>query len=206
MKMIMTGAVLLGVATAFAACGSSSKTSTTPAAATTAATKAAATTPSATTAGGTTPAATKASASPSAVAATSAPTDNSGGDTCKYLSASEASVLLPNPGPARVTSADTPAAKQTSCVWGNLTTEGIAIIVNDIKISAAIDAIKSKLDTDVIEKISGLGDGGGFQTKTGTAVSVLFVKGSTQVLLSVSGTAVNADAVASTAKKIAAGL
>ena len=77
------------------------------------------------------------------------------------------------------------------------------MIVNDVKISAALDAIKSKLKDDVVEKIDGLGDAGGFETKGADAVSVVFVKGSKQVLLTVSGTSVNADAVAAAAKKIA---
>lgn len=208
MKTMMAGAVLLGLATVLAGCGgSSSKTSTTPAASAAASTKAAATTPNATNASGTTPAATKASASPSAAAPTTAPADTSGGgDTCKYLSASEASALLPNPGAAKVTSADTPAAKQTTCSWGTGTTNRIIVLVNEVKISAAIDSIKSSLAGDLVEKIDGLGDAGGFQTKDADAVSVVFIKGSTQVLLSVSATGVNADAVAAAAKKIAGGV
>lgn len=207
MKMILAGAVLLGLATAVAGCGGSdSKTSTTPAASTAASTKAA-TTPSTTNASGTAPAATKASASPSAAAPTSAPAGNSGGgDTCKYLSASEASTLLPNPGPAKVTSADTPAAKQTTCSWGAGTTDRILLIVNEVKITAAISAIKGKLEGEFVEKIAGLGDVGGFETKTPDAVSVVFIKGNKQVLLSVSRTGVNADAAAAAAKKIADGL
>ena len=207
MKAVIAGAILIGVATALAGCGGSdSKTSTTPAASVAVSTKAAATTPSATTAGGTAPAATKASASPSA-APTSAPADtSSGGDTCKYLSASEASALLPNPGAAKVTSADTPVAKKTICSWGTGTTNRVILVANEVKISAAVDAIKSEMAGELVEKIDGLGDAGGFQTKDADAVSVLFLKGNTQILLSVAATGVNADAVAAAAKKIAAGL
>jgi hypothetical protein len=58
----------------------------------------------------------------------------------------------------------------------------------------------------VVETVPGLGDGGGFETKTADAVTVVFIKGSTLISLSVSATAVNADAVVAAAKKIAAGL
>ena len=101
---------------------------------------------------------------------------------------------------------DTPAAKQTTCSWGTPTTAQILIIVNELKISAAISAIKGKLEGDLKEKIAGLGDVGGFQTKTPDAVSVVFIEGNTQVLLQVSATGVNADAAAAAAKKIAGGL
>jgi hypothetical protein len=190
----MSVTVLFAVAAALAACGgSSSKTTTTPAASAAASTKSPAATPGAT----------KASASPSAAAPTSS---SAGGDTCTYLSPSDASALLANPGAAKVTNADTPATKQTTCSWGAGATNRIILVVNDIKVSAALSAIRGKMDTDVIEKIAGLGDAGGFQTKDADAVSVLFVKGSKQVLLSVAATGVNADAVVAAAKKIAAGL
>ena len=195
MKILMAGALLTGLAAALAGCGGSdSKSATTPAASAAASTKAA------TTASGSTPAATKAVASPSA-AATSAPSSSGGGD-CNYLSDADASALHPNAGAGKVKSVDTPAAKQTTCQWATIS-DGIFMIVNDVKISAALDAIKSKLKDDVVEKIDGLGDAGGFETKGADAVSVVFVKGSKQVLLTVSGTSVNADAVAAAAKKIA---
>jgi hypothetical protein len=195
----MAGAVFLGVAAAIAGCGgSNSKTSTTPAASAAATTKVAATTPSATKSSGTTPA---------AAAPTSASAANSGGgDTCKYLSADEASALLANPGAARVTSADTSAAKQTTCSWGVGTTNRIMLVANDFKISAAVGAIKTKMDTELVEKVDGLGDVGGFQTKDADAVTVVFLKGNMQIALAVSATGVNADAVLAAAKKIAAGL
>jgi len=59
---------------------------------------------------------------------------------------------------------------------------------------------------DIVETIPGLGDGGGFETKTADAVTVTFIKGSTVVLLGVQTTGVNADAVVAVAKKIADGI
>ena len=63
--------------------------------------------------------------------------------------------------------------------------------------------IKKDLNDTGVEKIDGLGDLGVFETKDAGTVSVVFLKGNTQVLLTVSGTSVNADAVAAAAKKIA---
>ena len=203
MKVIIAGAVLLGLATALAGCGGSdSKTSTTPAASVAAPTKAAGTTPGATTAVGATP---SAAAPTSAAASTSS---SGGGDTCKYLSASEATALVANAGAVKVTAVDAAAAKQTSCTWGNLRpgSDGISLIVNEFKISAAVNAIKTKMDSELVEKVDGLGDKGGFQTKGADGVTVTFIKGSTQVALIVNTTGVNADAVLAAAKKIAAGL
>ena len=194
----MAGALLVGMTVALAGCGGSdSKTSTTPAA------SAAASTKVATTASGSTPAATKAAASPAA-AATTAPSSSGGGD-CKYLSDADASALHPNAGAVKVTSADTPAAKQTTCGWGTIS-DGVLVIVSEVKIAAALDAIKTDLNKTAVGKIDGLGDLGVFETKDAGAVSVVFLKGKTQVLLTVSGTSVNADAVAAAAKKIAAKL
>jgi hypothetical protein len=194
----MAGALFIGLAASLAGCGGSgSKTSTTPAASSAASTKVAATTTS-----GTTPAATKAAASPAA-AATSA--SSSGGGDCKYLSDADASALHANAGAGKVKSTDSPAAKQTACSWGTAT-DGVVVLVNEVKISAAISAMKDELNSPDVEKIDGLGDLGGFETKSASAVSVAFVKGNTQVLLTVSATSVDADAVAAAAKKIAGGL
>ena len=178
-------------------CGGSDSKSATPAASVAASTKAAATTAS----GSTTPATTKAAASPSAAAATSAPSSSGGGD-CKYLSDADALALHPNAGTAKVTSADTPAAKQTTCGWGTIS-DGVLVIVSEVKISAALDAIKTDLNKTAVEKIDGLGDLGVFETKDANAVSVVFLKGNKQAFITVSGTSVNADAVAAAAKKIA---
>lgn len=203
MKGIMAGAVLLGLATALAGCsGSDSKASTAPAASIAAP---AASTAASTSADATASSVTKASSTTSSEAPTSAPAAG-GGDTCQYLSASEASALLANAGPAKVTSADTALAKQTSCSWGTGLIDRIFIVANELKTGAPASAIKAAVEGSIIEKIDGLGDVGGFETKTADAVSVVFVKGSFQVLLSVSTKGVNTDAVVAAAKKIAAGI
>jgi hypothetical protein len=59
---------------------------------------------------------------------------------------------------------------------------------------------------DIVETIPGLGDGGGFETKSADAVTVVFIKGSTLISLTVAATGVNADAVVAAAKKIAGGI
>src|ERR1035437_10074106 len=115
MKRIMACTVLLALATAIAGCGGSGSTaSTTAAASVGAATNAVATaSPGATNAGSTIAAATP---TLSAVG---------GGDTCKFLSASDAAALLANPGPVKVTVADAPVSKLTTCLWGNMTPAGV---------------------------------------------------------------------------------
>ena len=107
MKRIMACAVLLGLVTTLAGCGASGSSSSAGAAASVGvATNAAATaSPGATNAGSTIAAATP---TLSAVA---------GGDTCKFLSASDAATLLANAGPAKVVVADSPITKFTTCTW-----------------------------------------------------------------------------------------
>jgi hypothetical protein len=192
----MTCAVLLALATAIAGCGASGSTSSAGAAASVGAATNADVTPAsgATTAVGTAPAATQ----------TSAPA--AGGGTCKFLSASDAAALLANPGPVNVVVADAPSSTMTTCTWGNITTDGVLLIAQELKAAAPASEIKAAMLQSVIETIPGLGDGGGFETKTANAVTVVFIKGSTLISLTVSGTSVNADAVAAAAKKIADGI
>jgi len=196
MKRIMTCAVLLALATVIAGCGASGSTSSAGAAASVGAATNADVTPAsgATTAVGTAPAATQ----------TSAPA--AGGGTCKFLSASDAAALLANPGPVNVVVADAPSSTMTTCTWGKITTEGVLLIAQELKAAAPASEIKAAMLQSVIETIPGLGDGGGFETKTADAVTVAFIKGSTLVSLTVSGTSVNADAVAAAAMKIAGGI
>src|SRR5450759_4750794 len=196
MKRLMTCAVLLALATAIAGCGASGSSSSAGAAASVgAATNAVATAPSgATTAVGTTPAATD----------TSAPV--AGGDTCKFLSASDAATLLANPGPVKVLVADSPITKLTTCTWGKITTAGVLLMAQELKAAAPVSEIKAAMLKDIVETIPGLGDGGGFQTKSADAVPVTFIKGSTLISLTVAATGVNADAVVAAAKKIAGGI
>jgi hypothetical protein len=192
----MTCAVLLALATVIAGCGASGSTSSAGAAASVGAATNADVTPAsgATTAVGTAPAATQ----------TSAPA--AGGGTCKFLSASDAAALLANPGPVNVVVADAPSSTMTTCTWGNITTDGVLLIAQELKAAAPASEIKAAMLQSVIETIPGLGDGGGFETKTANAVTVVFIKGSTLISLTVSGTSVNADAVAAAAKKIADGI
>jgi hypothetical protein len=192
----MTCAVLLALATAIAGCGASGSTSSAGAAASVGAATNADVTPAsgATTAAGT-PVATP----------TSAPAAG-GGDTCKFLSASDAAALVANAGPVNVVVADAPSSTMTTCTWGNITTDGVLLIAQELKAAAPASEIKAAMLQSVIETIPGLGDGGGFETKTANAVTVVFIKGSTLISLTVSGTSVNADAVAAAAKKIADGI
>ena len=192
MKRLMTCAVLLALATAIAGCGASSSSSSKGAAASVGA----ATTASsgATTAAHTTPAATH----------TSAPI--AGGDTCKFLSASDAAALVANTGAVKVAVVDGPISKVTSCTWGSVATGHILIVANELNSSAPMSDIKASMVSSLTENIAGLGDVGGFMTKTSTEVTVAFFKGTTQITLLVSETSVNADAVVAAAKKIAAGI
>ena len=192
MKRLMTCAVLLALATAIAGCGASSSSSSKGAAASVGA----ATTASsgATTAAHTTPAATH----------TSAPI--AGGDTCKFLSASDAAALVANTGAVKVAVVDGPISKVTSCTWGSVATGHILIVANELNSSAPMSDIKASMVSSLTENIAGLGDVGGFMTKTSTEVTVAFFKGTTQITLDVSATSVNADAVVAAAKKIANGI
>src|SRR5450759_1910294 len=196
MKRIMACVVLLGLATAIAGCGASGSTaSTTPAASVGVATNAVATAPS----GATNAGSTIAAATPTLSAV-------GGGDTCKFLSASDAATLLANPGPVKVIVADSPITKLTTCTWGKITTAGVLLMAQELKATAPVSVIKAAMLKDIVETIPGLGDGGGFQTKSADAVTVVFIKGSTLISLTVAATGVNADAVVAAAKKIAGGI
>ena len=196
MKRLMTCAVLLALATAIAGCGASGASSSAGAAAPVgAATNAVATAASGATAAlDATPAATN----------TSAPVG--GGGACKFLSASDAAALLANPGPAKVALADSPISTVTSCTWGSVAIGHILLVANELKSSAPLSEIKAAMVGSITEKVDGLGDVGGFMTKTSTDVTVAFFKGTNQVTLGVSATGVNADAVLAAAKKIANGI
>jgi len=196
MKRLMTGAVLLALATAVAGCGASGSSSSAGAAASVgAATNAVATASSAATAAvATAPAATQ----------TSAPA--AGGDTCKFLTASDAAALVANPGAVKVAVADGPISKVTSCTWGSVQIGHIFLVANELNSSAPMSDIKAAMVSSITENIDGLGDVGGFMTKTSTDVTVAFFKGTNQVTLAVSATGVNADAVVAAAKKIANGI
>jgi len=196
MKRLMTCAVLLALATAIAGCGASGSSSSAGAAASVgAATNAVATAPS----GATNAGSTIAAATPTLSAV-------GGGDTCKFLSASDAATLLANPGPVKVVVADSPITKLTTCTWGKITTAGVLLMAQELTATAPVSEIKAAMLKDIVETIPGLGDGGGFQTKSADTVTVQFSKGSTIVLLTVTGTGVNADAVVAAAKKIADGI
>jgi hypothetical protein len=195
MKRLMTGAVLLALATAIAGCGASGSTSSPGAAASVgAATNADATPVSDATPVAGTPVATL----------TSAPV--AGGDTCKFLSASDAAALVANPGPVKVAVVDGPISKVTSCTWGSVAIGHIFLVANELNSSAPMSEIKSAMEGSITEKVAGLGDVGGFMTKTSTDVTVAFFKGTNQVTVAVSATSVNADAVLAAAKKIADGI
>jgi hypothetical protein len=196
MKRIMACAVLLGLATAIAGCGASGSSSSTGAAASVGvATNAAATAPS----GATNAVGTIAAATPTLSAV-------GGGDTCKFLSASDAAALLANPGPVKVVVADSTNQKLTTCTWGNITTAGVLLMEQELTATAPVSVIKAAWLKGIHETIPGLGDSGGFETKTADVVSVGFIKGSTLITLSVTATGVNADAVVAAAKKIADGI
>jgi len=154
----------------------------------------------------TTPTATTATATPSNPAATATVAPVAGGDTCKFLSASDAATLLANAGPAKVVVADSPITKLTTCTWGKITTAGVLLVAQELKAAAAASEIKAAMMQSVVEPIPGLGDGGGFETKSADAVTVVFIKGSTLISLTVAATGVNADAVVAAAKKIAGGI
>jgi hypothetical protein len=139
-------------------------------------------------------------------AATPTPAPVAGGDTCKFLSASDAAALVANPGPVTVAVADGPISKVTSCTWGSVAIGHILLVANELNSSAPASEIKAAMVSSLTESIGGLGDVGGFMTKTSTDVTVAFFKGTTQVTLAVSATGVNADAVVAAAKKIADGI
>ena len=193
MKRLMTCAVLLALATAIAGCGASGSTSSAASGATTAAGTPVATPTSAT-------------ATPTSAAATPTSAPAAGGGTCKFLSASDAAALVANPGPVTVAVVDSPISKVTSCTWGSVAIGHIFLVANEFKSSAPVSDIKAAMVSSITESIAGLGDVGGFITKTPTDVTVAFFKGTNQVTLAVSAASVNADAVLAAAKKIADGI
>jgi hypothetical protein len=195
MKRLMTCAVMLALATAIAGCGASGSTSSAAAAASAGAATKADMTP----ASGATTVAGTAVATP-----TSAPV--AGGDTCKFLSAADAAALVANPGAVKVVAVNGPISIVTSCTWGSVAVGHILLVANELNSSAPAAEIKAAMVGSLTEQIAGLGDVGGFMTKTSTDVTVAFFKGSTQVTLAVSATGVNADAVVAAAKKIANGV
>jgi hypothetical protein len=198
---MMAGAVLLALATAVSGCGSSSNSPSMAAAASVrAVTNATLTASSMTTSSG----ATKAGSTTAAATHTSAPA--AGGGTCTYLSASDAATLVANPGPVTVALVDSPISKVTSCTWGSVAIGHILLVANEYKSSAPVSDIKAAMVSSITENVGGLGDVGGFMTKTSTEVSVTFFKGTNQVMLDVSATGVNADAVLAATKKIASGV
>jgi hypothetical protein len=186
MKRLITCAAVLALATAIAGCGASGSSSSAGAAASVGA-------------------ATNSTATQTSAPA-SAPAPAAGGDTCKFLSASDAAALLANPGPVKVLVADAPASKVTTCTWGKITTAGVLLIAQELKATTPVSDIKAAMLETVVETIPGLGDGGGFETKSADTVTVVFIKGSTVISLTVAATGVNADAVAAAANKIAGGL
>jgi len=114
--------------------------------------------------------------------------------------------LVANPGPVTVALVDSPISKVTSCTWGSVAIGHILLVANEYKSSAPVSDIKAAMVSSITENVGGLGDVGGFMTKTSTEVSVTFFKGTNQVMLDVSATGVNADAVLAATKKIASGV
>ena len=197
MKRMMACVAMIALATAIAGCGASGSSSSTAAAASVGA---ATTANTMTSSGATTAIGATAAATP-----TSAPAAG-GGDTCKFLSATDAAALVANPGSVKVAVVDGPISTVTSCTWGSVATDHILLVANQFMSSAPVSEIKAAMVGSITESISGLGDVGGFTTKTSTDVTVAFFKGTSQVTLGVSGTGVNADAVVAAAKKIAGGI
>jgi hypothetical protein len=180
MKKMLAGALLVFLIAGFAGCGGDDNS------------------------GGSVPfGPTKASGSASGATSASGNGASSSGGTCKYLSASEASEIVGKAGEANVTSNDSAGTVQTICTFGSGTGDQVMLIVNDFKSSPAASAIKSAMERTITEKIGGLGDLGGYTTKTPDSVVVVFVKGNVQVSLLVGARNVNAAAVVAAAKKIA---
>ena len=196
MKRIMACAALLALATAIAGCSASGSGSSTAAAASIGAATTANTMAS--------------SGATTAVVATEAATPTSapaaGGGTCKFLSASDAAALVANPGSVTVAVVNSPISKVTTCTWGSVAIGHILLVANELSSSAPMSEMKAAMVSSLTESISGLGDVGGFMTKTSTDVPVAFFKGTTQITLAVSATSVNADAVVAAAKRIAGGI
>ena len=196
MKRIMACAALLALAAAIAGCSASGSGPSTAAAASIGAATTANTMAS--------------SGATTAVVATEAATPTSapaaGGGTCKFLSASDAAALVANPGSVTVAVVNSPISKVTTCTWGSVAIGHILLVANELSSSAPMSEMKAAMVSSLTESISGLGDVGGFMTKTSTDVTVAFFKGTTQITLAVSATSVNADAVVAAAKRIAGGI
>jgi hypothetical protein len=197
MKRMMACVAMIALATAIAGCGASGSSSSTAAAASVGA---ATTANTMTSSGATTAIGATAAATP-----TSAPAAG-GGDTCKFLSASDAAALVANPGPVTVAQVDSPISKVTTCTWGSVAIGHILLVANELNSTAPMSDIKAAMVGSLSEQIAGLGDVGGFMTKNSTDVTVAFFKGTTQVTLGVSAAGMNADAVVAAAKKIADGI
>ena len=198
MKARMVGLGLLAAAV-LTACGGSSAPTSAPAASSAASSAASASSSATEAAGGAT------SAAPTS---TIAATTGSNGGTCKYLSDADAATLLPNAGQAKVTAAETPAGNVTSCLWGAGLgqTNRMILLVSELKIDAAVADAKGSIDSIVTEKITGLGDSGGYSDKGPDSGGVAFIKGKTMVILTVATAGVKADVLAALAKKIAGSL
>jgi hypothetical protein len=93
--------------------------------------------------------ATTAVATTPAATLTSAPA--AGGDTCKFLSASDAAALVANPGPVKVAVVDSPISKVTSCTWGSVAIGHIFLVANEFKSSAPLSDIKAAMVSSITE-------------------------------------------------------
>lgn len=164
---------------------------------------------------GSSPTAPSATSTASSAASTTAPAStaavvasSSASGTCPLMGDADAATLLSSAGAGHVISADSPAGTVTTCRWGAALGQpnSVVLLVTDLKIDAAIAAAKSSIGDEITEKITGLGDNGGFSEKGADLVAVVFIKGSTTVMLVVGVTGVNADSVAALAFQIAAKL
>ncbi len=145
---------------------------------------------------------------PSATATATAVASSGDGSACTFMSDSDALTLFSGAGKAQKTFVDTAAGSVTSCRWGAPLGQqnSVILVVDQLKIAPAIAGAKAAIAKLITEQISGLGDDGGFALKHADSVEVVFIKGPTTVLLTVSVAGVDADAVAAMAMKIAATL
>ena len=146
----------------------------------------------------------------STAAATAGSTNGSTGGTCKYLADSDVAAMFPNPGPVKLTGADTPAGTVTSCHWGPgslaLRANVVQLVVDDFKLDVALVAAKKSLTANVTAPIAGLGDFGGFSTQEADIISIEFYKGTRTAILAVAVPGMTPAAVAALAQKVAANL
>jgi hypothetical protein len=156
------------------------------------------------------PVASGTSAPTSPAAATAGSTNGTAGGTCKYLADSDVAALFPNAGVVKLTGADTPAGTVTNCHWGtgSLASKAnvVQLIVDDLKLDAALVAAKKSVTDNVTEPIAGLGEFGGFSTHEADILSIEFYKGTKTALLAVAVPGMTPAAVSALALKIAAGL